>query len=166
MTAIISSLVVPSVSALLSRPVATKEECEVNALQLQLTARSALALAIDADESVASTSYRLRELVVIPSTATLSMAIDVLTAHRILSAPVIRPDSTCAGVVDMATIALFLLRRSHAAGYLSVDEIEKKGYISRRRLYQPGIPFSILSAQSAQRLTRRILQWNPSGDSD
>jgi len=125
MSAIVSSLIVPSVCSLRSRPVPTQYECEMNALQLQLGARSAVALAIDAEVSVASTSYRLRKLVVIPSTATLSMTINILTANRILSAPVIRPDSTCAGVVDIASITFFLLRCSDAAPLHSVDDIAK-----------------------------------------
>jgi len=103
------------VTPLLARQVAA-EECEVNALHAVLEARSALSLAIDKDESAASTSHHERQLIVISATAPLSTAIDVLTSNRILSAPVIRSDSTCAGVVDMASIVSFLVHCEKCAG--------------------------------------------------
>ena len=49
-----------------------------------------------------------RPLVTIPSTASISAAVNILAAHRILSAPVIQADSTCVGVIDMQSVVNFI----------------------------------------------------------
>jgi CBS-domain-containing membrane protein len=70
-----------------------------------------------------------RQLFSISIDASLSHAAHLLARHKILAAPVLNDDSTCAGVIDSLTIVDFLLAQVHPANKqknsANTDEIGK-----------------------------------------